>query len=72
MTGIIVHGGDEAINRSACEDDRIDILMHPQDSKTSGINHILAKLAADKNIAIGFDLSPIISNKGRQPREGAF
>ena len=63
-TVIVVHGGDETINRSACEDDRVDILMHPQDGKTSGINHILAKLAADKNIAIGFDLSPIISNKG--------
>lgn len=64
VTVLTVHGGDEAINRSACEDDRTDILMHPQDSKTSGINHILAKLAADKNIAIGFDLSPIICNKG--------
>jgi ribonuclease P/MRP protein subunit RPP1 len=63
-TVLAVHGGDEAVNRSACEDSRIDILLHPQDSKTSGINHILAKLAADKNIAIGFDMSPIISNKG--------
>jgi ribonuclease P/MRP protein subunit RPP1 len=38
--------------------------LHPQDGKTSGINHILAKLAADKHIAIAFDLSPIICNKG--------
>ena len=61
---LTVFGGEEGINRAACEDDRIDILLHPQDSKTSGINHILARLAADKHIAIGFDLAPIICGKG--------
>jgi ribonuclease P/MRP protein subunit RPP1 len=61
---LAVHGGDPAINRAACEDDRVDILMHPPDGKTSGINHILAKLAADKHIAIGFELLPIICAKG--------
>jgi len=61
---LAVHGGDPAINRAACEDERVDILMHPPDGKTSGINHILAKLAADKHIAVGFELGPIICNKG--------
>jgi len=61
---LTVHGGDTAINRAACEDERVDILAHPADGKTSGINHILAKLAADKHIAIGFELMPIINNKG--------
>jgi ribonuclease P/MRP protein subunit RPP1 len=64
VTVLAVHGGDEAVNRSACEDERVDILLHPQDGKTSGITHILAKLAADKNIAIAFDMAPIICNKG--------
>lgn len=61
---LAVHGGDPAINRAACEDERVDILMHPPDGKTSGVNHILAKLAADKHIAIGFELGPIVCNKG--------
>ncbi len=61
---LAVHGGDPGINRAACEDDRVDILLHPPDGKTSGINHILAKLAADKHIAIGFELLPIICSKG--------
>ncbi len=61
---LAVHGGDPAINRAACEDERVDILMHPPDGKASGINHILAKLAADKNISIGFELLPIICAKG--------
>jgi ribonuclease P/MRP protein subunit RPP1 len=61
---LAVHGGDPAINRAACEDERVDILMHPPDGKTSGINHILARLAADKHIAIGFELEPIICARG--------
>ena len=61
---LAVHGGDPGINRAACEDERVDILLHPPDGKTGGINHILAKLAADKYVAIGFELAPIIRGKG--------
>jgi ribonuclease P/MRP protein subunit RPP1 len=61
---VTVHGGDEVINRAACEDERVDILAHPADGKTSGINHILAKLAADKHVAIAFEMAPIICGKG--------
>jgi ribonuclease P/MRP protein subunit RPP1 len=61
---LAVHGGDADVNRAACEDERVDILMHPPDGKTSGINHIIAKLAADKHVAIGFELMPLICNKG--------
>ena len=61
---LAVHGGEEGINRAACEDERVDILMHPPDGKTSGINHVLAKLAADKHVAIGFELAPIIGSRG--------
>ncbi|AFC99121.1 RNase P/RNase MRP subunit p30 [Methanocella conradii HZ254] len=61
---LAVHGGDAAINRAACEEERVDILMHPQDGKTGGLNHVLARLAADKGVAIGFELLPIIYNKG--------
>jgi ribonuclease P/MRP protein subunit RPP1 len=61
---LTVHGGDPIINRAACEDERVDILAHPADGKTSGINHILAKLAADKHIAIAFELAPLICAKG--------
>ena len=26
---LAVHGGDPAVNRAACEDERVDILLHP-------------------------------------------
>lgn len=62
---LAVHGGDEAINRAACEDGRADVLTHPHEGgKTSGINHIIAKLAADKQVAIEFCLYPIIHIRG--------
>lgn len=61
---LAAHGGDTGINRAACEDERVDILLHPPDGKTSGINHIIAKLAADKHVAIGFELLPVIWSKG--------
>lgn len=62
---LAVHGGDETINRAACEDGRVDILTHPQEGgKTSGVNHIIARLAADKNVAIEFSLFPLIHNRG--------
>lgn len=61
---LAVHGGDPIINRAACEDGRVDILMHPPDGKAGGINHVLAKLAADKHVAIGFELLPIVCSKG--------
>jgi len=62
---LAVHGGDETINRAACEDGRADILTHPHEGgKTSGINHIIAKLAADRNVALDFCLFPVIRNKG--------
>ncbi len=64
VRGLAVHGGGPGINRAACEDDRVDILLHPPDGTTSGINHILAKLAADRHVAIGFELLPIICGKG--------
>ncbi|HMK48012.1 MAG TPA: ribonuclease P protein component 3 [Methanocella sp.] len=62
---LAIHGGDEAVNRAACEDGRVDILMHPQEGgKTGGINHIIARLAADRNVAFEFSLYPLIHSRG--------
>lgn len=55
-TVISVHGGDERINRAACKDDRVDVLMHPERGKHSGINQVTAKLAEKNEVALGFSL----------------
>jgi ribonuclease P/MRP protein subunit RPP1 len=55
-TIVSVHGGDERINRSACKDDRVDVLMHPERGKYSGINQVTAKLAEKNEVALGLSL----------------
>lgn len=53
---LVFRGGDEELNRKAASDSRIDILLHPEkDRKDSGINHVIAKEAAENQVAIGFD-----------------
>ena len=55
-TIVSVHGGDERINRAACKDDRVDILMHPERGKYSGINQVTAKFAENNEVALGMSL----------------
>ena len=54
---ISVHGGDERINRAACSDDRVDLLMHPETGKQSGLNQVTAKIAEKNGVAIGLSFS---------------
>ena len=61
---LIVNGGNLKVNRAACEDPRIDILAHPfKKRRDSGINHILAKKAAENEVAIELSINPIIKTK---------
>ena len=61
---LIVNGGNLKVNRAACEDPRIDILAHPfKKRRDSGINHILAKKAAENEVAIELSIDPIIKTK---------
>jgi len=52
-TIISVHGGNERINRAACSDDRVDLLMHPERGKRSGLNQVTAKIAEKNDVAVG-------------------
>ncbi len=50
---IIVRGGDLALNRAALETPEVDILSHPEFQRNdSGVDHVLAKLAADNQVCI--------------------
>jgi ribonuclease P/MRP protein subunit RPP1 len=60
---LAVHGGDEKINRAACEDPNVDLLAHPHDGR-SGIGVAAAKAARDNQVAIGLDLGPMIRLRG--------
>ena len=54
---IIVHGGDQKINRAACEDPRVDIISKPYfNRRDCGINHVIAKKAAQSEVAIELNI----------------
>ncbi len=52
-----VHGGNDKINRAACRDERVDVLMHPEYGRHNGLNQVTAKLAKQHGVAIGFCLN---------------
>jgi ribonuclease P/MRP protein subunit RPP1 len=61
---LIVHGGSETVNRAALENPRVDILNHPAFDRSSGLNQVLAKAAAENGVAIGLTLRPILHSRG--------
>ena len=63
---IMVRGGDLKVNRAACEERSIDILSQPYRSRRDmGINHILAKKAAENNVAIEINLKTLLNTNLR-------
>lgn len=62
---VIVHGGDYNINRLAVSGSRVDILAHSDlGRKDSGIDAVLARKAAENNVAIEVNLGSIIRSRG--------
>ena len=58
---IIVSGGEYNINRAASEDERVDIISHPEyKRKDSGMDDIIARSATEKNVAIEIDFHEIL------------
>ena len=57
-------GGDLKIDRSVCENRRIDVLSRPYyKRKDSGMNHVLAKEAQRNNVAIELCFRDILNNR---------
>jgi ribonuclease P/MRP protein subunit RPP1 len=54
---IMVRGGDQKINRAACEDPQVDILSAPYlKRRDCGINHVMAKKAALNEVAVELNI----------------
>ena len=60
---VAVHGGDEAINRAAIEAE-VDLLAHPNRGRGRTFDHVLAREAADKGVAIELSLAPVLRASG--------
>ena len=67
---VIVRGGDSGVNRAAVEDPRVDVLSRPFGEDGAGgaddgdVNHVLVKAARDNDVAIEFDLAPVLRLSG--------
>ncbi len=60
---IVVQGRSDEMIRAACEDPNVDVLLHRDDSKRP-LGIAAAKSAKQNQVAIGFDLSPLIRLRG--------
>ncbi|MEE9474091.1 MAG: RNase P subunit p30 family protein [Candidatus Hydrothermarchaeaceae archaeon] len=62
---VIVHGGDEHINRLAVSDKRVDILAHPERGRRdSGVDPFIARQAKKNNVSIEVNLRNLIFTRG--------
>ena len=58
---LLVQGGDLKMNRLACETPQVDILTHPENNRNdSGLNQVLAKFAAENNVALEINFREIL------------
>jgi len=64
-TVLLVHGGTNAMNRFAVEQDRVDVLAHPMRGD-GDFNHVLAKAAAEHGVRVEFDFSRVLRATGGQ------
>jgi ribonuclease P/MRP protein subunit RPP1 len=62
-TVVALVGGDDALNRFAVEEPRVDVLARPMDGG-GDFNHVLAKAARDNDVHVEFDLGPLLRATG--------
>jgi|SRR3989338_3235029 len=72
----IFSGDDDELNRKVLEKEEIDILLlnlkarkDRMKQRDSGFNHVLAKLAKKKNVAIGINFDEITSSGAKEKTE---
>ena len=62
-TVVCVVGGDDALNRFAVEQPRVDVLVRPM-AGGGDVNHVLAKAARDNGVHVEFDFGPALRETG--------
>jgi ribonuclease P/MRP protein subunit RPP1 len=60
---VAVHGGDETVNRAAVEAG-VDLLAHPNRGRGRSFDHVLAREAAEKGVAVELPLAPVLRSSG--------
>ena len=62
-TVVCLVGGDDALNRFAVEQPRVDVLTRPM-ADGGDVNHVLAKAARDNGVRVEFDFGPVLRATG--------
>lgn len=63
QTVVLVHGGDQAINRFAVEQPAVDVLAHPMAGE-GDVNHVLARAAVRNGVRIELSLRRALRRSG--------
>lgn len=62
---LLARGGSLDMNRAAVETSGVQILTHPEHEGRPGLNHVLAKMAAKKEVAIEINFREILITSKR-------
>ncbi|MDJ1433480.1 RNase P subunit p30 family protein [Halostagnicola sp. A-GB9-2] len=62
-TILAVHGGTNAMNRFAVENEKVDVLAHPM-AGSGDINHVLVKAALKNGVRLEFNLGDVLRESG--------
>jgi ribonuclease P/MRP protein subunit RPP1 len=62
-TLVLLHGGETATNRFACEQPKVDVLTHPMRGD-GDVNHVLAKAAAANGVRMEFNFGQVLRDDG--------
>ena len=65
QTILAIHGGTNALNRFAVENEKIDVLAHPM-ADSGDINHVLVKAAVKNGVRLEFNLAGVVRKSGGQ------
>jgi ribonuclease P/MRP protein subunit RPP1 len=65
---VLVNAGDVSFNRSMLAFPGVDILRHLHKSQKQSFDHVSARIAAEKGVAIDLDIRPLMVTSGR-PRQ---
>lgn len=65
---IMVNAGDYSFNRAVLQMRGVHIIRHIERTHKKSFDHIMARMAADRAVAIDIDLNPLIHSRG-PPRQ---
>ncbi|MFB6144271.1 MAG: RNase P subunit p30 family protein [Candidatus Nanohaloarchaea archaeon] len=61
---LIYRGGDAELHKKVAEHGKVDIIMSPERGrKDSGVDQVIAKAAAENDVAIGFNLRQLFTSR---------